>query len=284
MLEGDLLEDPDEQPPDRLSLLLGVAQARQGLKKSVCRLHVHEIEGELAQKCCLHLFALTGAHEAGVDEHRRQLVTDGLVHKGGRHGRVDSPGKGDQGVAGSDLGADRLALCLDDRGVCPKRATTADIEQEMVEQLASPFGVHHLGVELHPVNSPRQVLEGGDGHLGGGRCHGEPGRSLDDRVGVAHPDHARGGPVLHEDGGLPGEKRGAAELSSTGAGDLSAEHLGEQLGPVADPENGQAHAEQSWVDRGRGWDINRARPAGEDDPSGLAGEHLGRRHRCWDDL
>ena len=36
------------------------------------------------------LLALALAHQAGVDEHARELVADGLVHERGGHRRVDA--------------------------------------------------------------------------------------------------------------------------------------------------------------------------------------------------
>jgi hypothetical protein len=198
-----LLEEADEQAPDRLSFLLGVREAGQRLKEAVRGLDVHEIDGELVQEGGLHLLALACAHEAGVDEDGGELVADRLVDQRRRDGGVDAARERAEHVAGADLGTHGLDLRLDHRGVGPRRPAPADLEQETPEQLLSPLGVHHLGVELDPVQAAGRVLERGDRDLGGGRRDREPVGGAHDRVGVAHPHLARGGPAVHERRGCP---------------------------------------------------------------------------------
>ena len=76
-------------------------------KKRSDGLHVHEVDGELSAERLLDLLGLAGPHQAGVDEHAGELVTDRLVHEGGGDRRVDAAGERAEHPALPDLGADR---------------------------------------------------------------------------------------------------------------------------------------------------------------------------------
>ena len=66
----------------------------------------------------------------------------------------------------ADLGADRRDLVFDDRGVRPRRGDARDVVQEVRQQLLAALGVRDLGVELHGVQAPRDVLHHRDRRLG----------------------------------------------------------------------------------------------------------------------
>ncbi len=171
-----------------LPLLLRIGDPRERLEEAVGRLHVDEVDVELAAEGLLDLLALGGSHEPGVDVDTGELVADRLVDERGRDRRVDAAGERAQHRRGTDLATHRLDLGLDDRGVRPRRWATADVVEEALEKVSPPFGVDDLGMELHAVDGPRGVVEGGH------RCVGAPAGHLEavghpgDRVGVAHPD------------------------------------------------------------------------------------------------
>ena len=191
---------------------------------------------KVSSTCSLSL----GPHEAGVDVHAGQLVADGLVHQGGGHRRVDAAGQGAQHRRVAHLGPHRRHLCLDDRGVGPRRRAVADVVEEALQEVPAPLGVDHLGVELHAVDAAVGVVEGGHRGVGaGGRGH-EPVGHRGDGVAVAHPHLGLGRPVDEERGGAGEGQRGPAVLAPTGAGHLAAQLLGQQLGAVADAQDGDA--------------------------------------------
>ena len=90
VVDGDLLEDADERLADDLALALGVGDVVERLDEPVGRLHVHEIDLELAPERLLHLLGLVHPQQAGVDEDAREPVAHRLVHEGGGDGRVDA--------------------------------------------------------------------------------------------------------------------------------------------------------------------------------------------------
>ena len=49
------------------------------------------------------LVAFVLAHESGVDEHTRELMTDGLVHERGRNGGVDAARESADHALSTDL-------------------------------------------------------------------------------------------------------------------------------------------------------------------------------------
>ena len=118
---GHLFEDADEGLPDGLALGFGIGDALEHAEEPVGRLDVDQVHVELAPERLLHLVGLARAHEPGVDEHTGELVADGPVHEGGRHGRVDPARQGAQHAGVGDLGPHRLDRGLDDVGVGPQR-------------------------------------------------------------------------------------------------------------------------------------------------------------------
>ena len=75
---------------DDLALALGLDDVVEGVEEAVGRLHVHEVDVELAPERLLDLLALAGAHQSGVDVDAGELVADGLVHEGGGDRGVDA--------------------------------------------------------------------------------------------------------------------------------------------------------------------------------------------------
>ena len=96
--------------PIALRLSSGSMHALEPLEEPVGGPHVDELDAEVAPEGLDHLLALVLAHEAGVDEHARELGADRLVHEGGGDGGVDAAGQAADGPAGADLGPHRLDL------------------------------------------------------------------------------------------------------------------------------------------------------------------------------
>ena len=85
-----LLERADELAADDLALLLGVADPGERVEEDVGGVDGDEAHAGGGDVVLLDLLALALAQQPVVDEHRGQLVADGLVHERGRDGRVDA--------------------------------------------------------------------------------------------------------------------------------------------------------------------------------------------------
>jgi len=157
-----------------------------------------QVDVELASEGLFDLFGLAGAHEAGVDEHARELVTDRLVHEGSGDCRVHPAREGAQHALGADLGLDRRDLGLDDRDVGPQRGDGADVVEEALEEVRAAIGVDDLGMELDAVDAPLGIPEGRHRRVRGrgGRFHARRGGR--DAVAVAHPDLGGRRPVTEQ--------------------------------------------------------------------------------------
>ncbi len=172
----------------------------------------------------------------------------------------------------ADLGLDGRHRRFDDRRHRPGRPAPAHVVEEGLEDLLPAVGVGHLGVELHTVDSPGRVLQGGDRHVSGRRGGPEAGRGDGDPVEMAHPhvelgrhraeQHRRRGPARRERQG------GAPVLAAPAVVDDAAELAGDQLGAVADAE----HRHPGLVDGGI-----EERGAGDVDGLGAAGQDHARR-------
>ncbi len=130
---GRRLEGADELAPDDLALLLGVADAGEGVEELLLGVDGDEADTGRGDVVLLHLLALVGAEEPVVDEHARQLVADGLVHEGGGHGGVDPTGEtgDDPGVA--HLRPDAGDLLVDDVRRVPVTGQAGGTVQEVLE-------------------------------------------------------------------------------------------------------------------------------------------------------
>ncbi len=215
-----------------------------------------------------------------IDEHAGQPVADGLLDDGRGHRGVHPAGQAADGTALADLGPDLRHLLVDDAAHGPVGAAAGQFQEAAQHRLAV-LGVHHLGVELHPVQAAGRVFQGRDRADGGPRGDGEPGRGRGGGVPVRHPDllglrqavqqgpaeqrlvrQRLGVPRLVGEGaaglgvlggdhpaGLLGaaggqDQPGGAVLAGAGVADLAAQGGHHELEAVADAEHRDTRAEQ----------------------------------------
>ncbi len=145
-------------------------------------------------------------------------------------------------------------------------------------------GVEHLGVELHAVELPVRVLDGGVGAAGGVRDGAEAGGKPLDLDAVAHPVDARRLDAVKERACAVVRQLDLAVFAYLGLAAGAAELVDHELLAVADAEDGQPQLEDGIVERG-GVRLEHGRgPAGEDDGGGAEGADLVHRHRVGLDL
>ena len=240
---GRLLEDADEQLAHDLALVLGVGDPGQALEVAVGRPHVDQLDALVALERLDHLLALALAQQPGVHEHAGELGPDGLVDQRGGHGRVDPTRQGADHPGAAHLGPDGGHLLLDDRGHRPGGPGARQVVQELADHLLAVRRVRHLGVVLHAPDA---------------RARATPGRRRARRAEVAvatkpsgtrvmpskwliHTVCSSGWSASSPPAGLPVTAQGrAAVLALPAAGDLAAQLLGDELGAVAEAEDGHA--------------------------------------------
>ena len=163
---GRLLEHADEELADRLALLLRVDDALQALEETIGHAHVDELDALMPAKRLDDLLAFVLAHEARVDEHARELMTDGLVHERGRDCGVDAARQPADDALAADLRANRVDGRLDDGAHRPRRHAAAGVVEEVLQHLLAVRRVHDLGMELHTEQPPLDRLERGRRRVG----------------------------------------------------------------------------------------------------------------------
>ena len=142
--------------------------------------------------------------------------------------------------------ADSMIEMWVQRGAAP-----AHVEEEALEELRAPVGVDHLGVELHAVDAPVGVAEGG---------HRRARRSWPVTTKPGGASVMASPWLIHTSAPRPASRRtaartpasvsvGPAVLALAGAGDRAAELLGDQLGAVADAEDRDPEVVDGRVDR-----------------------------------
>ena len=242
--------------PMILRLRFGVDDVVERADEAVGRLHVHELDVELAPEGRLHLLALVEAHQARVDEHARELVADRLVHERGGDRRVDTTRQRAQHTLVAHLRADLSDRLLDDRRVGPRGAASAHVEQEPLHQILPALRVRDLGVELHPVHRSGGVLERGDRRARRRGGHREPraARRRSRRRGSSRPTARREGRRRATMARRRAGESRAAVLTAARLAHLAAELLGDELRAVTDPEHrhvGVVHRRRRWWARPR---------------------------------
>ena len=205
----------------------------------------HQVHAGRRDEVAFDLFGLTLPEQAVVDEHAGQLGADGALHQGRGHRRVDPAGEAADEVLGPDLGPDRRHRLLDDVGGRPVRPAAGDVEQEVLQDQLAGLGVLHLGMPLHPGQSPLGRLEGGDRRAGAGGQRVETGRGRGHRVAVTHPDPQLLGNARQQGAGPVDRGVGPAELAQPGPRDVAAQRAGHGLESVADAEGRHAGLEQA---------------------------------------
>jgi hypothetical protein len=230
-----------------------------------------------------HLLGLVLAQQAVIDEHARELIADGLVYEQRGDRRVHAPRKRAQDALRTDRGADARDLLLDDGGRRPRGRHARDLVQEVLQDVLPVRRVRDLWVELHAVQPPLAILEGGNRRRGRARGHLGPRRRRGDRVAMAHPDRLVGRQVV-EELRVAGLELGLAELGGACSLDGSAEVARHELHAVADAERRDPELEDLGVEVGCTICVDRRRPSGEDQCGRVARGDLCRRQPMPDQL
>ena len=137
----------------------------------------------------LDLVALVQPEQPVIHEDAGEPVADGPVHQRGRDRGVDAAREpADHPLIGPDQLADPGDLGLHEMPGRPVRGDAADLEQEVVEDLAAPRRVRHLGMELHAEQRPLGVLERRDGAVVARGGDAIPRRRHVHVVAMTHPD------------------------------------------------------------------------------------------------
>ena len=173
--------------PMILRLASGSVTPFRRSRKRSSRVHGHQRHLERVAEGLHHLLALVLAHQPVVHEHAGELVADRAVHEQRGHRGVDPAGQPADHLAVAHLLADAADLLLGHGRGVPAHVAAADVLEEAGEDLRAVGRVHHLGVELDPVEAALGVLEGRDRRLGGRRQRRGARRRLVDGVAVAHP-------------------------------------------------------------------------------------------------
>ena len=146
-------EDPNEFGANQLALFLGVGDAREFVDEALPGIDVFDPDVELLVEEVHQELGLTLPHEALVDEHAGQLITDRLVQQEGEGGGVDTTGEGEQDALIPDLTAHIGNRLIDKGRRGPIRKTTGDVIDEVADQGHSALGMHHLRVELNAIQT-----------------------------------------------------------------------------------------------------------------------------------
>ena len=189
---GRVLEHVDEDVADAAAFFLGILDVLQLFQEAVRRVDHAQIHAEMRAEGLLHLLSLTAAQQSVVDEDACETIPDGAVHKCRRDRRVHPARQAaDSTARRADQVPDPPDLVIDEMPGRPVGDATADVEQEVVQDLAAARRVRHLGVKQDAEDRLGLVLHARDGRIGAGGGDPEMRWWLVHPIAVARPHDGR---------------------------------------------------------------------------------------------
>ena len=222
-------------------------------------------------------FGLTFAHEALVDKHARELITDRFVQQKGKCGGIHATGKSQEHTLVTHLAAHVSHRFIDESVCGPIGHTPTDVIHEITQQSHAALRMHHLRVELDAVEPARVIRHGGFRRVVGmGQTHKAIRQTLH-RITMAHPHR---GSLIHvgeQIRGVVNKQRCFAIFSAASCHHGAAQLLHHQLHAVANPEHRNAQLPDFGVTQRRMLGIDRTGASTQDDSPGIDGLQVLRR-------
>lgn len=170
-----------------LALLLGLKDTGKATQEQVRGIHNRQVDAQVLAQRRLDLLALVEAHQAVVDQHGVEPVTNRLLHELGRHRAVDTARHGTNDLrAVTHKVADARDLLLDKVAHDPAGAGAADVDAKVAQQLAAAGRVLELRVELDTKDG--LALVGNTSKLGVGGA-GDDDKALGERHQLVKVGH-----------------------------------------------------------------------------------------------
>src|SRR3989304_502853 len=261
-----LLKDLDELGPDDLALLLRIRHPLERAEKAIRGVDGAALEFQMSPKRPQHRLRLPLAEEAVIDKDRDQTIADGPVNQQRRDGGIHPPTQRAQHPLPSDFLTDPLDGLLNEGSHSPCRRTPADPEDEVLEDLPPPRRVNHLRMKLDGVPRAAPVPPGSGGGVLRRREGGPLGGKGQDPVPVAHPGDRVGSQSRQKVRGVVNTEFGPAVLPDLGRIDLPTQQVGQDLHPVADPQDRPLQRQHLSIQEGGIPIVDTGRTPGQDDP------------------
>ncbi len=242
---------------------------------------MHQRDVVLAAEQAHHLPAFARAHQAGIDIDAGELRPHRLVQQHRRDRGIDAARKPADHLALAYLLArarDRLAL---EGGHAPIAFEPRHAVGEILQKRRAVRRVHDLGMELHAVEAPLVVGDGGEGCALADAHHLESRGQLVDPVAMAHPHLLARAlfPQAVEEIAIRGDfEKGAAEFAVIGGRDASPQLRAHGLLAIADAEHRHAQLEHRLRRARRLRHMHRGRPARQNHRPGAEGLEPGFVH------
>ncbi len=253
---------------DGLALLLRVGDARKFAEEARRGVHMDERDVVGAAEQALHLLRLALAQQAVIDEDAGERVADGLVQQDGGDGGIDAAGQAADHLRAAHLLADARDLGISEGRHRPGAAAARDAVHEVPQHGRAARRMHDFGMELHAIEAPPLVGDGGVGRIAAGGDGREAFRQGRDAVAMAHPDRrgfARPGHALEQRRRRLDLDQRRPVLALARWLDHAAEPVDHALLAVADAEHRDAGLEHGVRNLRRAFVENAGRSAGQDD-------------------
>ena len=251
---------------DNLPLLLGVSHALEAGKEMLLAVQPDKVHIKELGEGLLHEVALVLPHQTLVHKHAGQLVAHGTGDKPRCHRGIHAAGQTQNHLLVANLLPQRLHGILNKGIHPPQTLAAAHFIQEVFQHLLAELAMGHFGVELNGIQLLFCIFHGSHrAHIGVRRDPEALGQPVN-AVGMAHPHHALGRNVLHQQGiGGIQLQVNLAVFAGFGGDDAAAAHPGGELCAIADAQHRDAQREHLGVIVGGSHIIDAVGATGEDD-------------------
>ena len=183
----DLIKDLNKLFTNRLTLQLRIRNALEAVEEAFFLIRVHKVDVQMLAEVTLDLCAFIHPEETGVHKDTGELCPDRLVDQRGYDDRVNATGKSTDDLLVANLLPDGSNGFVDKGAHGPQTLGTADVVEEVSEDIRTPRRVRHFDVNLRRVDTSRMVSHASNRGDGGLRSDIKARRSDFNRVRVRHP-------------------------------------------------------------------------------------------------
>ena len=185
-------EHVDEQAANNAALLLRFAHPFEGRKESVRSINAHQLDTERSCKKFFDFFALIQSHHAVINEDAGQLFSDRAVNKRCSDRRIDTAAQATDHEPFANLAADLRKAAIDEGIHRPRALATANVSDEIAQQLFADFGVNHFGMKLDGPDGLSVVTNRGIRRVLARSQNFVARRKFENLVAVTHPHDVLG--------------------------------------------------------------------------------------------
>jgi hypothetical protein len=150
-------------------------------------IHINERDIKMAPEEIDDLRSLIPSQQSIIHEDTFQAIADHAMEKKSDDRGIDSSAQAADHSFRTDPFSQMTRRLLHKRPHVPEMLTSANMEEEITDEVDPFAGMDHLRMKLKPVDPSPAIFDGGKGRVAGMGNRIKPGRQPPDLVSMAHP-------------------------------------------------------------------------------------------------